>query len=149
MVPIVVYLIGTIAELEADWHCVWLSVPVADVKLIETTELILVIVIVWVVGHPVVVIGIVNVPFAVGFPEIVYTPVRSLAIVKPVGKFGGIIPLAPPPIVNRIGTIGPFWHTDWLIELALLRNVIVAAGLISKVIVAVATEPQLPWVEIV
>jgi hypothetical protein len=31
----------------------------------------LVIVIVWVIGQPVVVIGIVNVPFAVGFPEIV------------------------------------------------------------------------------
>ena len=67
-----------------------------------------------------------------------------MEIVKPAGKSGNTIPVAPPPIVNRIGSIGPFKHTACVSDDGGLKKLRITAGLMSKRIEALEAGPQLP-----
>ena len=99
--------------------------------------------------HPVVVIVKLH-PEAGGFPWIEYTPLPALySKVNPGGKPGESIdtPVAPPPIVNKIGSIVELWHTDWVVPPDPATSVIVAIGRTSSVKLKVAgIIPQPPWV---
>ena len=58
--------------------------------------------------HPVVTTLKLKVPKVTGVPDTVYTPVpASKSKTRLSGKLSGSIPVAPPPIVNVIGSILP------------------------------------------